>query len=267
MKYTCDVPQATLAVDALAAQSGLSKIQIKEAMKKGAVWLQKGKKQRRIRRAKAMLNKGEKLHLYHDPELLACHAEPPVLVEDLGTYSVWQKPAGLLAQGTKYGDHCALLRHVELAFSPARKVFLIHRLDREATGLMLIAHQPHIAAQLSQYFQSNTIKKNYRIQVRGESPEQGSFDDLLDGKSAKTIFTRLQYDAEKHLSTVDVELQGGRYHQIRRHFAMHELPVMGDPRYGKNNKNTTGLALCAYQLAFVCPQSQQARVFCMPIPF
>ncbi|MDQ6961639.1 MAG: pseudouridine synthase [Mariprofundaceae bacterium] len=267
MKYTCETQNTALVVDALAEKSTLSKGQIKDAMNKGAVWIQKGKKQRRLRRAKATFKKGEKLHLYHDPQLLSCKVEAPILLEDLGTYSVWQKPAGLLSQGTKYGDHYSLLRQVELAFQPARKVFLIHRLDREASGLMLIAHQPHIAAQLSAYFQDNSIEKRYRIQVRGQAPKQGCFDDLLDDKTAKTSFTYMQYDQEENVSMVDVLLHGGRHHQIRRHFDMHDLPVMGDPRYGKNNKNTVGLALCAYHLAFVCPQSQQKRVFCMPTPF
>ena len=50
-----------------------------------------------------------------------------------------------------------------------------------------------------------------------------------------------------------VELHSGRHHQIRRHFDLIGFPVIGDPRYGMNNKNKKGMRLVAYALAFECP--------------
>src|SRR5690606_8635717 len=109
---------------------------IKDAMNKGAVWHKRGSKTRRLRRATQILSAGDELALYYNPDVLALVPPAPVLLADESQYSVWIKPAGLLAQGSQEGDHCALLRLAELALG--RPVFLVHRLDREAAGLMLI---------------------------------------------------------------------------------------------------------------------------------
>lgn len=264
----CKIRESQFSIQALAAAAPVSKVQIKDAMNKGAVWLQRGRKTRRLRRAKAMLKVGDTILFYHDPDLLKRNVVVPQLLQDMGHYSVWIKPAGLLAQGTQYGDHCSLLRQVELWAEPKRQVFLIHRLDREAVGLMVVAHQKETAAWLSDLFIQQTIEKKYRIQVKGRAAEEAFFDDMLDQKSAVTAFKRMSYDQHQDISTVDVCLHGGRYHQIRRHFDMNGLPLMGDPRYGQHNQNKTGLALCAYRLAFTCPQTKVYQQFEMPnLPF
>ena len=83
---------------------------------------------------------------------------------DQSRYSVWFKPAGLMSQGTKYGDHCSLLRLAGLFFKSKRKVFPVHRLDREASGMVLIAHDKTAAGKLSRLFRSQQIIKRYRAQ-------------------------------------------------------------------------------------------------------
>jgi tRNA pseudouridine32 synthase/23S rRNA pseudouridine746 synthase len=148
------------AIDLLADHCELSRQQIKQAMSKGAVWLQKGKRTQRLRRATKNLNSGELLQLYYDKRLLDQTPVPPKLLHDFGAYSVWFKPAGMLAQGTEWGDHCSLLRVSELAFAKPRQSFLVQRLDREAFGLMIIAHQQKAAAQLSTLFQQRKIEKH-----------------------------------------------------------------------------------------------------------
>ena len=105
------------AIDLLAESCELSRQQIKQAMSKGAVWLQKGKRTQRLRRATKTLNSGEVLRLYYDKLLLDQIPEAPELLKDFGSYSVWFKPPGMLAQGTEWGDHCSLLRVSELALS------------------------------------------------------------------------------------------------------------------------------------------------------
>lgn len=139
--------------DYLAAETGLCKTGIKDAMNKGAVCVSKdGSGQRRLRKATAMLRSGMRIEFHYDEALLAIVLPQACCFEDRKEYSVWIKPPGLLAQGTKYGDHCSLMRQAELFFEAKRYIFLVHRLDREASGLMLIAHMKKTAALLSELF-------------------------------------------------------------------------------------------------------------------
>lgn len=244
----------------LAALTGLPKARIKDAMTKGAVWLAgRTGARRRLRRATAALAAGDTIALYYDAALLARQPPAARCVDDRRRYSVWCKPAGLMAQGTEYGDHCALLRQAELHFRPPRPAFLVHRLDREASGLMLVAHDSTAAARLSALFRDHAIAKHYRVSVRGALPAAGSIELPLDDKPARTRYTRLHYDAAADASTAEVVIDGGRLHQIRRHFALAGYPVLGDPRYGSGNKNAEGLQLQAVRLGFVCPFDRVER--------
>ena len=100
-------------VDLLQQASGLSKQRIKLAMTQGAVWITRGKNTQRLRRAKRALRVGDEVHLYYDAEILAAIPPEPTLIADLGAYSVWNKPFGLRSQGSKWGDHCTLMRWAE----------------------------------------------------------------------------------------------------------------------------------------------------------
>ena len=253
------------ACEFLAALTPLSKTRIKDAMAKGAVWLQKSKRGRqRVRRANTDLKPGDRISIYYDADLLAITPQKPQLISDQKRFSVWLKPAGLLSQGTKYGDHCALLRQVERIYRCQRKVYLVHRLDREVSGLVLLAHDKSAAAKMSALFQKQHMIKRYVARVRGnpaESMPGGVIDVDLDGKPAVTAFRVEIYEPAIDISTVHIVMGSGRKHQIRRHFDMIGHPVMGDPRYGKNNKNATGLQLVATGLEFQCPFRQEKRVF------
>jgi tRNA pseudouridine32 synthase / 23S rRNA pseudouridine746 synthase len=259
--FTCtSTGETETAVDALARISGLPKGRIKDALAKGAVTLTRGGKTKRLRRATFALQANDTLSLHYNPDVLALVPPTPRLVADEKHYSVWIKPAGLLAQGTQEGDHCALLRLAELQLK--RDAFLVHRLDREAAGLMLIAHTPKAAAAFSALFAATDaarIKKSYRVEVRGVAPEQGEIALPVDGKPALTRFTRVAVDAARNSSTLDVELVTGRKHQIRRHCAESGFPVLGDPQYGENNQDARGLQVFAVALEFTCPLTRRER--------
>ena len=251
-----------IAVDQLAEKSGLPKARIKDAMNKGAAWLKRNGKEKRLRRASAVLYPGDLLSLHYDARLLALTPPEATLLADEKQYSVWVKPAGVLAQGTREGDHCSLLRMAELQLN--RDVFLVHRLDREAAGLMLIAHTGKAAAALSALFADHTagaqvIDKRYQVEVRGELPVEGHIQKKLDGKLASTHFRRLAFDCERNSSLAEVLIDTGRKHQIRRHLAGIGCPVLGDPQYGESNSDTRGLQLFAVQLRFVCPLTRRDR--------
>jgi tRNA pseudouridine32 synthase/23S rRNA pseudouridine746 synthase len=243
--------------DVLALYSGLSKGRIKRAMNCGAVWLHKSAgKSRRIRRATTRVKQGDRVALYYDEAILSQVPPCARCIRDMKAYSVWFKPANLMTQGTRFGDHGALTRQVERYFAPRRKVFLVHRLDRETSGLVIMAHNRRSAALLSAMFRSRKIQKTYQAWVLGDlgsTQSEGTIDLQLDAKRAVTHYVLKQFDAQKNQSLVQVTPVTGRRHQIRRHFDVIGHPVMGDPRYGRGNKNKSGLQLTAVGLTFECP--------------
>ncbi len=262
-------PGETLTAAALLAQrSGLAKARIKDAMIKGAVFLIAGKGSRkRLRRATAPLKAGQVLELHYDRRLLEVTPPTARCLYDAGPYSVWEKPAGLLSQGTQYGDHCSLVRQAELHCQGQRPVLPVHRLDREATGLMLLAHSREAAAKLSRMLQENRIAKGYRVVVIGRpEPAEGAIELPLDDKPARTRYRVTGYDPTSDRATVAVTIDTGRLHQIRRHFAAIDHPVLGDPRYGTGNKNQAGLALVAHRLVFRCPFTDRQLAFDLDQP-
>ena len=258
------------AVDLLHRASGLSKQQVKATMSKGAVWLTRGAKTQRIRRAKRSLAAGDELHLYYDARILAEVPAEPVLLADAASYSVWHKPYGLRSQGSKWGDHCTLARWAEQHLQPERPAFIVHRLDRAASGLLLLAHSKSVAAALSALFAERKIEKRYRAIVAGDLSQQPSpitVAEAIDMKEAISEISFLQLSANGKQSLVDVRIETGRKHQIRRHLQAIGYPICGDRMYGAGAEDGVDLQLAAYLLAFQCPVKNQAVEFKLPAEF
>jgi len=245
----------------LASQSGLSRVRVKDAMNKGAVWLKrKGLSRRRLRKATFLLRKGDILELYYDPRVLSFDPPSASCLKDYTEYSVWFKPAGLLSQGTDFGDHGTILRQAEVYFKSKREVYLVHRLDREAEGLIMIAHTGKAAAELSRLFAEHLVVKRYKVDVLGmPEKDEGIIDDPLDGKPAVSRYRVIARNPEEGTSTLLVEIETGRMHQIRRHLESAGLPVMGDPRYGTGNKDGKPMRLVACELCWRCPVTGEQR--------
>lgn len=239
----------------LQQHTGLSRAAIKDALGKGALRLHKaeGKVFLRVRKADAKLETGDRMEFGYDKALLAIVPPKAELLEDFGAYSAWFKPAGLLAQGNEFGDHCSVLRQVEVwSRSTKRETYLVQRLDRETYGVMLFAHNRKAATELSRMINGGQARKLYRALVHGKvearSGPEGVFDASLEGLSAVTQYRVLSFDPESYRSVVEVALTGGRLHQIRRHFAAASFPVVGDPRYGRGDG--VPLKLAATKIAF-----------------
>ncbi|MCA8957768.1 MAG: RNA pseudouridine synthase [Planctomycetes bacterium] len=254
----------TVPLEELAITAGLPKAEVKRAMQRGAVWLARGGGFRRLRRAGAAVRPGDAVWLYHDPSVLAERPEPLSLVADEGDYSVWFKPFGLRAQGSKWGDHCTVHRQVALQLGAERPVFLVHRLDRAACGLVLTAHGKRTAAALMKQFEARVVDKRYRVQVHGHFPPGPvTCDTSIDDRPARSHFTLLQHDADAHRSWLEVRIETGRKHQIRRHAAELGFPVVGDRRYGTATDGED-LRLVAYALTFRCPRNDTTRSYLLP---
>ena len=244
------------AVDLLQQATGLSKQRIKTAMTQGAVWVTRGSNTQRLRRAKRALREGDEVHLYYDADILAEIPAEPILIADVGGYSVWNKPYGLRSQGSKWGDHCTVARWAERNLQPERPAFTVHRLDRAANGLILVAHSKKIAAALSELFRERKVEKRYRALVAGDFSEQPNplrFEQPVDDKAAISEFFLQDVKDNGEKSVVDVRIETGRKHQIRRHLAGLGHPVIGDRLYGAGEADGMDLQLTAYLLAFRCP--------------
>lgn len=260
---TIDSSSDTAVVE-LATACNLSRQRIKQAMQKGAVWVSRRGKTKRLRRATRTLQPGEILHIYYDEHVLEKVPTTPELLADEGAYSVWFKPYGVLSQGSKWGDHCTITRWAEQFLTPQRPTFVVHRLDRAATGLILIAHEKKSAAALSALFQTRDIEKHYRAIVHGRYPDEAqTLIGPIDDKHATSHVCRLDYNEDNNRSLVEVRIETGRKHQIRRHLAESGFPIVGDRLYGLAEKNSEheDLQLTAFTLAFQCPMTGKPRAY------
>ena len=249
----------------LHASTGLSKQRIKFAMAQGAVWLTRGRNTQRMRRAKRSLKAGDEVHLYYDAKILDELPAAPTLVADVGGYSVWQKPYGLRSQGSKWGDHCTVSRWAERNLTPERPAFIVHRLDRAANGLILVAHSKSIAAALSKLFRERKVEKRYQALVHGDfskQPDPLRVESLVDDKDAVSEFSLCEL--KDGCSLLDVRIETGRKHQIRRHLAELGYPIVGDRLYGSGEEDGVDLQLCAYLLAFHCPVNAAVVEYRLP---
>lgn len=268
--FTCPVSDNPLGlVELLQQQSGLTKQAIKSAIAKGALWLERGKHTRRLRRVKTVLKPGDVLHFYYDPVVLQQTTDEAVLIDDQVEYSLWFKPYGMLCQGSKWSDHCTIARWAEQQLIPQRPAFIVHRIDRATSGLVLIAHSKKAVKALTALFENRNIEKRYRAIVHGDHrlrPQPDTLTETIDNKSACSHVTCLQVDDERGLSLVEVTIETGRKHQIRKHLSAISFPIVGDRLYGLHTAldEQYDLQLSAYYLRFVCPFSQRVRNYKLP---
>ncbi len=247
-------------VDLIQGKVDLSKQKIKTAMQKGCVWVTAGKNTRRLRRSKTQLKPGQKIHVYYNESVLAVVPPVPELIADESHFSVWNKPCGLFSQGSKWGDHCTLVRWSEQNLRPQRNAFLVHRLDRATSGLMILAHSKEAARKMSHLFASRSLTKQYAARVEGRWPhlEHHTVSSAIDGKPAVSHIQMKGYRADDDTSLLHITIETGRKHQIRKHLSQHGFPVLGDRLYGSNN-HSVDLQLTSIRLKFQCPFSHTEK--------
>jgi len=254
-------------VQTLKNESELSSAQIKKAIQKGCLWLQKGNKTNRIRRLKTPLQSAQQLHFYYNLQILEQHPKPASLIEDNNAYSVWHKPAGMLCQGSKWGDHTTIYRYAEQQLQPERKAYIVHRLDKMTSGLLILAHQRKIAAAFTQIFEHRKINKCYRAIVHGlfkEAESEIIIDTALNEKPAVSRIKLISFNESSNQSAVDIWIETGRKHQIRQHLNGAGFPIVGDRLYGPENtqqETIPDLQLAAFKLEFNCPVTSEFKQY------
>lgn len=202
---------------------------------------------------------------------------------------VINKPAGLLVHGTQSrnaGDEKTLVkwivkRYPEIARvgdDPAKRPGIVHRLDRDTSGVMIIAKKQRTFIHLKNLFKNRDIKKTYRAIVYGAMPKGGGIIEkpisikpgtvvrtVHGGKMTKEALTEYRaLQVFKDFSWVEILPKTGRTHQVRLHLASINHPIVGDPLYGKKRKITipgvTRQMLHAYSAEFSLPRGKRIRV-------
>ncbi len=206
-----------------------------------------------------------------------------ILFED-ETVIVVDKPAGLLTIATERERertlYAWLYDHVKRK-RPPEKIFIVHRLDREASGLLVFAKTPGAKEFLQKQFSNRTAGRVYSAVVEGrvsvdaktiesylaENRAHRSYStpDHRIGKHAITHFRVLKRSSRRTL--LEIELGSGRKHQIRVHLAEFGHPITGDKVYGTVARNPLGrLALHAERLVFRHPVTGERKQFESPCP-
>lgn len=252
------------AIEHIAENIPLTKQKIKKAMLNGCVWLESSNGIHRIRRAKKILNPDDSLYIYYDEDIQNSKPEAAELIADEGEYSIWNKPYGMYSQGTKWGDHGTIYRWAEQHLEPQRPVSLVHRLDRAASGLIIIAHSKKTAAAFAAMFRQRQIQKQYRATVEGRlSIETLPFTitNEIDNKPAISKIIRLEPNNDGEDKTVvTIEIETGRKHQVRRHLSQLGFPITGDRLYG-TKATEMNLQLQSVYLGFNCPVTNTMREY------
>ena len=197
------------------------------------------------------------------------------------------KPAGLLTQPDRNTDESLIdqtRQWIKEKYNKPNNIFLglVHRLDRNVSGVVLFARTSKAASRLSKQFREGTPKKHYRAIVLGKLKEEHTtlVHYLRKEKSRRTtVFPRetptakrseLSYEvinALENKSLLEVSLSTGRFHQIRAQMAFIGHPIIGDVKYGAPEPlPNQEIALYAHKLVFSHPVSNEEITLTAPEP-
>lgn len=216
-----------------------------------------------------------------DIALAIVHEDADILVID--------KPAGLVVHpgsGNWAGTLLNALLHHAPALSQIPRAGIVHRLDKETSGLLVVAKTLEAQTDLVRQLQARTVKRHYLALVHGKVAHEGTVDApigrhptqrvkmavVAEGREARTHYRVLERFAEATL--LECRLETGRTHQIRVHMASIGHPLVGDPTYGKRSAVRAGSplaafprqALHAFRLALMHPRTRTEIAWEAPLP-
>jgi 23S rRNA pseudouridine1911/1915/1917 synthase len=210
---------------------------------------------------------------------------PLDIVYEDGDVIVIDKPAGLTVHPAP-GHPGHTLANAVLSYLPSLteeagslRPGLVHRLDKDTSGLLVVAKNRAAQADLSDQFKSRTVSKTYLVLVRGRlSPESGIIEAdigrdprnrqrmavVAEGRAARTGYRVVRY--VRDYSLLEIKPETGRTHQIRVHLAAIGHPVVGDTTYGVKSPYLGRQFLHAARLGFRLPSTGKYVEFESPLP-
>jgi 23S rRNA pseudouridine1911/1915/1917 synthase len=263
--------------------AGASRSAVASAIKAGTVHVNGG-----AVKASALVEPGDVVdYSIAAPVPLEAYPEaiPLDIVFEDETLAVINKPAGMVthpAHGATSGTLVnALLAHAGALPGERLRAGLVHRLDRDTSGLLVVAKTEKALGTLGKAMQKRYIKREYRGIVTGVPAETvGTIEGAIgrdpqdrrrytiraDGKAAVTHYEMIE--RLRNAAELTLRLETGRTHQIRVHVAAMGHPVVNDPLYGRRDSRIAlpGQALHAWKLAFRHPVTGEHLAFEAPLP-
>jgi len=204
----------------------------------------------------------------------------PIVFQD-DSLIVIDKPEGLLSVATEIErlDTAFALLNAELAAKQEGRPFVVHRLDRDTSGLLLFARAVEVRDRLQANWEG--VTKTYLAVVEGvpNSPEGMVRNYLTEGRDLRVRASEGKREGSKHAVTryklvetrgpyslMEVILQTGRKHQIRVHLSGLGCPIIGDEGYGAKSNPARRLGLHAWRLAFDHPVTGKRIELESPLP-
>lgn len=229
------------------------------------------------------LNTGDRIYVALPPPekvSLAAESIPVDVIYEDSDLLVICKPAGLVVHPSPgHTTHTlvnALLARCPdlLSFGDTMRPGIVHRLDRDTSGLMIIAKNSRTQQYLINQFRARSVSKGYLVLVKGRlTPVQGIIDApigrdpsnrkrmavVASGRQARTMYKVKEY--LDGYTLLDVTTETGRTHQIRVHLAAIGYPVIGDAVYGVRSPYVKRQFVHAYRLGFLLSVSGKYREF------
>lgn len=252
---------------------------------------------RPLRRPSYTVNPGEEISLEvppPEPSDIQPQKMPLNILHEDAWLLVVDKPAGLVVHpGAGHSDGTlvnALLAHAGPKLSRmggAVKPGLVHRLDKDTSGIMVVAKDDATHWDLSRQFAGRSVLRVYQAVVRGRMEhDQGTINAPIGRHPVQRKKRAVRHDSErdavtqykvikrfKEATLVELYPQTGRTHQLRVHLASIGHPILGDTEYGVGGGPSAGLragfsrqALHAHRLGFVHPGIEQRVEFVSPLP-
>lgn len=271
--------QATLAQILAEIYVGISKRSLKQMVSAGRVTVDGSP----AGRLDLRLSPGAVVEVGARARVLASLPTGLEMVHEDGDVLVVVKGHGLLTMATaterERTAYAYLTAYVE-SREPRARVFIVHRLDREASGLLVFARTASAKSGLQEQFRAHTVERLYAALVEGRPKVDSGVIDLplLEndksgrvhvaaagaGRDARTHFRVIEGGAD--CSLLEVRLETGRKHQIRVHLQAIGHPIVGDTVYGSKVTGLDRLALHARTLGFVHPRTGEAMRFESEVP-
>lgn len=270
MKYI--IPKESTVLEALAViQPDSSMTTLRSLLKEGRVSVD-GKK---VIKANIKLKEGQELDI---KEKLRYVRGLNILYVD-AHFVVVDKPAGLLSVSTDFETRRTVYAFLKEEFHP-RKVYVVHRLDQETSGVMVFALSEPGLDRLKELFKKHDIERCYTALVEGRvKPAEGTWECYLweddyyrvhvteDPDKGELAITNYRVTGNsRKLSRLDIRLHTGKKNQIRVHCSQAGHPVVGDEKYGADGDPISRLCLHASRLAFEHPFTGKKMVFESPVP-